>query len=129
MSAKTVTVFDARRGFLSDGEFINVSDSLEIPPLADIRELIAASAAIEKSEENNKLPDRKWIARLVQPGTSLGNARPKANVIATNKTFYVAKFPSRKNDYDASHLLAIKAGINATKTKVLATGKYHTLLS
>jgi serine/threonine-protein kinase HipA len=82
------------------------------------------------------LPDRKWIAQLVQPGTSLGGARPKANVIDTDKTLYVAKFPSRKDDYDVglwehfSHLLATKAGINAAKTKVLATGeKYHTLLS
>lgn len=112
-----------------DGEFINVSESLKIPPLTDIRELIAASAEIEKCEENNMLPDRKWIAQLVQPGTSLGGARPKANVIDTDKTLYVAKFPSRKDDYDAglwehfSHLLATKAGINASKTKVLATGE------
>ena len=119
-----------------DGEFINVSESLKIPPLTDIRELIAASAEIEKCEENNMLPDRKWIAQLVQPGTSLGGARPKANVIDTDKTLYVAKSPSRKDDYDAglwehfSHLLATKAGINAATTKVLTTGeKYHTLLS
>lgn len=119
-----------------DGEFINVSESLKIPPLTDIRELIAASAEIEKCEENNMLPDRKWIAQLVQPGTSLGGARPKANVIDTDKTLYVAKFPSRKDEYDTglwehfSHLLAIKVGINAAQTKVLTTGeKYHTLLS
>ena len=105
-----------------DDEFINVSESLKIPPLTDIRELIAASAEIEKSEENNMLPDRKWIAQLVQPGSSLGGARPKASVIDTDKTLYVAKFPSRKDDYDA--------GVNVAKTKVLATGeKYHTLLS
>lgn len=119
-----------------DGEFINVSESLKIPPLTDIRELIAASAEIEKCEENNILPDRKWIAQLVQPGTSLGGARPKANVVDTDKVLYVAKFPSRKDDYDVglwehfSHLLATKAGINAAKNKVLATGeRYHTLLS
>lgn len=119
-----------------DGEFINVSESLKIPPLADIRELIAASAEIEKCEENNMLPDRKWIAQLVQPGTSLGGARPKANVVDADKTLYVAKFPSRKDDYDVglwehfSHLLATKAGVNVAQTKVLATGdKYHTLLS
>lgn len=119
-----------------DGDFINVEESLKIPPLTDIRELIAASAEIEKSEEENILPDRKWIAQLVQPGSSLGGARPKASVIDTNKTLYVAKFPSRKDDYDAglwehfSHLLAKKAGINAADTKVLTTGdKYHTLLS
>ena len=119
-----------------DGEFINVSESLRIPPLTDIRELIAASEEIEKSEEENILPDRKWVVQLVQPGSSLGGARPKANVIDTDKTLYVAKFPSRKDDYDAglwehfSHLLATKSGINAATTKVLATGeKYHTLLS
>ena len=74
--------------------------------------------------------------QLVQPGSSSGGAIPKASVIDTDKTLYVAKFPSRKDDYDTglwehfSHLLAIKAGINAAKTKVLATDeKYHTLLS
>lgn len=98
--------------------------------------MIAASAEIEKSEEGNVLPDRKWVAQLVQAGSSLGGARPKASVIDTDKTLYIAKFPSRKDDYDAglwehfSHFLAAKAGINAAKTKVLATGeKYHTLLS
>ena len=118
------------------GDFINVSESLKIPPLTDIRELIAASAEIERSEEDNILPDRKWIAQLVQPGSSLGGARPKASVIDTDKTLCVAKFPSRKDDYDAglwehfSHLLATKACINAAKTTVIATGeKYHTLLS
>lgn len=117
-------------------DFINMSESLRIPPLADIRELMAASAEIEKSEEDNVLPDRKWVAQLVQPGSSLGGARPKASVIGTDKTLYVAKFPSRKDDYDAalwehfSHLLAIKAGINAAQTKVLAAGEnHHTLLS
>ena len=119
-----------------DGEFINTSESLKIPPLAEIRELIAASAEIERSEEDNVLPARKWIAQLVQPGSSLGGARPKANVIDQDKTLYIAKFPSRKDDYDAglwehfSHLLAAKVGINAAKTKVISTGeKYHTLLS
>lgn len=118
------------------GDFINVSESLKIPPLTDIRELIAASAEIERSEEDNVLPDRKWIVQLVQPGSSLGGARPKASVIDTDKTLYIAKFPSRKDDYDAelwehfSHLLAAKAGINVGKTKVIATGeKYHILLS
>ena len=119
-----------------DDKFINVSESLKIPPLTDIRELIVASAEIEKSEENNMLPDRKWIAQLVRHGTSLGAARPKANVIDVDKTLYVAKFPSPQDDYDVglwehfSHVLSIKAGINAAKTKVLAAGeKYHTLLS
>ena len=116
------------------GDFINADKSLKIPPFADIRELMAASAEMERCEENNVLPDRKWIAQLVQPGSSLGGARPKANVVDTDGTLYVAKFPSRKDDYDVglwehfAHLLATKAGINAAETKVLATGgRHHTL--
>lgn len=119
-----------------DGEFINTTNSLRIPPLTDLRELIAASREIEKSENANNLPEKKWITQLVQPGSSLGGARPKANVIDTDKNVYVAKFPSLKDDYDAGlwehfcHLLAKNAGINTADTKVLAVNeKHHTLLS
>lgn len=113
-----------------DGDFINSSNTLRIPPLTSIRELIHASREIEKSEEGNKLPDKKWLTQLVQPGSSLGGARPKASVVDTDK------FPSRKDDYNAGlwehfcHLLAKKAGINAASTQVISTSdKYHTLLS
>lgn len=119
-----------------NGNFINVSENLKIPPLADVRDLIAASMEIEKSEEENLLPDKRWVAQLVQPGSSLGGARPKASVIGDDRMIYVAKFPSRKDDYDVglwehfAHLLARKAGINAAQTEVLSVGgKYHTLLS
>ena len=120
----------------SDGEFINADNFLRIPPLTDLRELIAASKEIEKSEEANALPEKRWIAQLVQPGSSLGGARPKANVVDTDRRIYVAKFPSLKDDYDAGlwehlcHLLAKNARINAAETRVLAINdKHHTLLS
>ena len=119
-----------------DGNYINASETLRIPPLTDIRELIAASSEIEKSEEEDQLPEMRWIAQLVQPGSSLGGARPKASVLDENKNLCIAKFPSRKDDYDAglwehfSHLLAKKTGINAAETRVISTNdKYHTLLS
>lgn len=118
------------------GEFINVRESLKIPPLTDIRELVAASKEFEKSEEANILPDRKWLKQLVQPGSSLGGARPKASVTDAAKALYVAKFPSRKDDYDVGlwehlvHLLAAEAGICAASTQLISTGEgYHTLLS
>ena len=67
---------------------------------------------------------------------ALGGARPKASVIDENRILYIAKFPSRKDDYDVglwehfSHLLAKKAGVNAAETRVISTSdKYHTLLS
>lgn len=119
-----------------DGDFINVSPSLKIPPLTELRQLVLASQEVEKSEENDVLPEKKWIAQLIQPGTSLGGARPKAGVLDDSGNLCIAKFPSRKDDYDTglwehfSHLLARKAGINAAQTKVQGgLGKYHTLLS
>lgn len=119
-----------------NGDYINASEIMRIPPLTDIRELIAASSEIEKSEDENRLPEMRWIAQLVQPGSSLGGARPKASVIDENKILYIAKFPSRKDDYDVglwehfSHLLAKKAGVNAADTRVISTSdKYHALLS
>ena len=57
---------------------------------------------IEKSEELNRLPEKKWIQQLVHPGSSLGGARPKAGVRDTDGCLYVAKFPSRNDDYDVS---------------------------
>ena len=119
-----------------EGEYICTENNLSIPPLTSIRELIVASQEIEKSEESHELPEKKWIQQLVHPGTSLGGARPKAGVIDENQVLYVAKFPSRKDDYDValwehlSHQLAKKAGIKAAETKAIGAGeKYHTLLS
>ena len=119
-----------------NGEFINCDSHLRIPPLTDLRSLVAASMEIEKSEEQNRLPEKKWIQQLVHPGSSLGGARPKAGVRDTDGCLYVAKFPSRNDDYDVSlwehlsHLLAKKAGVNAAETNVISTGeKYHALLS
>ena len=121
---------------IPDGEFINCDSHLRIPPLADLRSLVTASMEIEKSEEQNRLPEMKWIQQLVHPGSSLGGARPKAGVRGTDGCLYVAKFPSRNDDYDVSlwehlsHLLAKKAGVNAAETSVISTGeKYHALLS
>lgn len=119
-----------------DGEYINCEKSLRIPPLTDIRALVAASMEIEKSEELNQLPEKKWLLQLVHPGTSLGGARPKAGVMNDEGRLCVAKFPSMNDDYDVglwehlSHLLAKEAGVEAAETSVIETGKkYHALLS
>lgn len=120
----------------ADGDFINSSPSLRIPPLTDIRTLEAASQKIERSELANELPDKRWIAQLVQPGSSLGGARPKASVVDTDGRLCIAKFPSRRDDYDAGlwehlcHQLATRAGIKTARTRVLKTSdEYHTLIS
>ncbi|MFY9116319.1 MAG: type II toxin-antitoxin system HipA family toxin [Bacteroidales bacterium] len=117
-------------------DFINKNSRFTIPPIASIRSLFQASQEIERSEESSQLPDKKWLTQLIQPGTSLGGARPKASVIDENKRLYMAKFPSRKDDYDCGlwehfcHLLAQKAGIHTAQSQVLSLSeKYHTFLS
>ena len=119
-----------------DADFINQNSTLQIPPLTSLRELLRASMEIETSEEKNELPDKKWILQLVLPGTSLGGARPKASIVDEDKALYIAKFPSRNDDYDVGlwehfcHLLAKEAGIQVSATRVIPSGeKYHVLLS
>ncbi len=119
-----------------DGPFINSEDRLRIPPITDLRALVQASMEIERSEESNLLPEKKWIQQLVHPGTSLGGARPKAGVMDEDGLLCVAKFPSRNDDYDValwehhSHLLAKEAGITTAETRVINSGeKYHALIS
>lgn len=120
----------------ADADFINSTPTLRVPPLANIRDLEFAARQIEQSEQQNELPDKKWIAQLIQPGSSLGGARPKASVIDTDGLLCVAKFPSRQDDNDAelwehlSHMLAKRAGISVAETRVQQTSdRRHTLIS
>lgn len=120
-----------------DGEFLNSDKRLIVPPLTSIKELTIAAQEYEKSDEINELPEKKWIHQLAHPGTSLGGARPKANVVDESDDLWIAKFPSRKDVYDVAlwehlcHLLAKEAGINVAKTEMIPTGDsgYHALLS
>ena len=117
------------------GRFINCEVSLRVPPLASVRELMQAAHEIEASEEKHLLPSKKWLAQLLHPGTSLGGARPKASVIDEKGNLTVAKFPSRKDDYDVGlwehfcHVMGRKAGLNVAETSTIPGGNYHILLS
>lgn len=117
-------------------DFINQTKALRIPPIASLKELLVASKEVEKGEEKHLTPERKWLDQLLMPGTSLGGARPKAGVVDETGALFVAKFPSRKDEYDVglwehfAHFLASKAGIKVAYTKVVSLGEqYHTMLS
>ena len=118
------------------GPFLNDQADLRVPPIATIRELADAADAVEKSDEKGELPQERWLYQLLNPGTSLGGARPKSNVMDTDGTLYVAKYPSRSDRHDVAlwehfgHLLARSCGISSADTRVVECGKrYHTLLS
>lgn len=119
-----------------NGPFINDDETLRVPPIANVRELAEAADAVEKSDEKGVLPEERWLYQLLNPGTSLGGARPKSNVLDTDGCLLVAKYPSRSDRHDVglwehfSHVLAGYCGINAAQTRVMDSGgAYHILLS
>ncbi len=99
------------------GEFLGNYD-LSVPPISSVRELEQISLGYEKGD------DERWIEQLVNPGSSLGGARPKANVRDTDGTLWIAKFPSRYDDYDigawekVAHDLARECGITVPESKI-----------
>ena len=117
----------------SDG-YINASTKYLVPPIESLRALCDACHEIELAEERNELPEQRWLDQLIDPGTSLGGARPKANVVDTDGTLFVAKFPSKKDLENTeliehfSHQIAAKAGIHVAKTRTIKISRGHDLL-
>ncbi len=114
--------------------YINAGAKYLVPPIESLRALCDACREIELAEERNELPEKRWLDQLIDPGTSLGGSRPKANVIDTDGKLYVAKFPSKKDLENAeliehfSHHLAASAGINVAKTHTIKISKDRDLL-
>ena len=100
-------VFDGNRmgalrfKYASDGEFMDNNHTLATPPWASIRELEYASLQLEKEEKNSLSEQGRWLNMLIAPGSSLGGARPKANILDESGRLWIAKFPSR---YDLKNM-------------------------
>lgn len=114
--------------------YINASAQYLVPPIESLRALCDACHEIEMAEERNELPEQRWLDQLIDPGTSLGGARPKANVIDSDGMIYVAKFPSKKDLENTeliehfAHRLAASAGINVARTNTVRITKNRDLL-
>src|SRR5471032_1104596 len=83
-----------------DGPFLDDRDRHGAPPFIRLRELEAASRALEDDAKNDDPATDEWLALLLAPGASLGGARPKATVVDPAGDFWIAKFPSNKDRYD-----------------------------
>lgn len=75
------------------------SSSSPVPLWANLRELENASLLLE-STESAETDIKEYIRLLLAPGSSLGGARPKASVISPDSTLWIAKFPSRNDEWD-----------------------------
>lgn len=118
-----------------DGSFLDDDERMAAPPISSLRELEHAVQKIENSDSDD--PEYlKWLYMLMSPGSSLGGARPKASVIDEEDNLWIAKFPSRHDDYDIAaweflaYQLAQKAGIDMAPCRIEKfNSPYHTFLT
>ena len=119
-----------------DGPFLNDNKTLASPPWTSIRELEQISLRLE---DDNAIEDpeyMKWLNILINPGSSLGGARPKASVVDDKKNLWIAKFPSKSDIKDiggwemVTNELARNAGLNVAVSKIQKfSSKYYTFLT
>lgn len=117
-----------------DGPFLDDNNETPTPPWSSVRELQHAASCLENDENNSEL--KEWLAILMAPGSSLGGARPKANMLDENNELWIAKFPSKNDTFNKgaweflAYQLAIGAGIQMapSKTEKIA-GNHHTFFT
>jgi serine/threonine-protein kinase HipA len=116
------------------GAFLDNTAHSPTPPWSSVGQLQHAVDLIESDKDNDEV--QKWLAQLIAPGSSLGGARPKANIIDEHKHLWIAKFPSKNDTIDKaaweylSYQLALKAGINMSESKISKVpGKFNTFFT
>jgi serine/threonine-protein kinase HipA len=103
------------------GQFESSDEALAIPPWVSLRKLENASIAFENDESGL---EEKWLKQLLAPGSSLGGARPKATVQDVDGSLWIAKFPSKHDDYNSGawemtvHELARLCGLNVPDARL-----------
>jgi len=119
-----------------DGPYINDQMKMATPPWTSLRELEHASLQLERDDAMNDPEYAQWLSVLIDPGSSLGGARPKASVIDDTGHLWIAKFPSSRDEKNAGawemvlHKLAKACGIHVSEARLQKfSGKHHTFLS
>ncbi|MHB1090899.1 MAG: type II toxin-antitoxin system HipA family toxin [Ilumatobacteraceae bacterium] len=118
------------------GDFLDNRHGVAAPPFVQLRELEAASLALERDEDNTAVEGDDWLRMLLAPGGSLGGARPKASVVDPNGHLWIAKFPSVGDEHDAGawellvHTLARSCGLRVPESlaRRFANRQHHTFL-
>ena len=82
------------------GDFLDNQHGSAAPPFVQLRELEAASLALERDQDNTSAEGDDWLRMLIAPGGSLGGARPKASVVDPQGQLWIAKFPSVHDAHD-----------------------------
>lgn len=115
----------------TNGEFLDNNAKLAAPPITSLRELEHAAQNIEESGDPNDPEYLQWLNMLISPGSSLGGARPKSCVIDNDESLWIAKFPSKQDEYDiaawefVTYQLALDAGITMSECKIDRFNSHH----
>lgn len=119
-----------------DGDFMDNNKAMATPPWASIRDLEYASLQIEKEELKYDAEYSKWLNMLIVPGSSLGGARPKSNILDRDGALWIAKFPSGHDTKDTGAWeavvaeLAVRCGITMSECKAMKfSSRQHTFLT
>lgn len=103
------------------GEFVAPGTTDAAPPWTTLRTLEDSARHIDADDRGEE--EERWLRDLLRPGSSLGGARPKANVTAPDGSLWIAKFPSHRDEWDVgareyeTSVLARKAGLNVPETR------------
>ncbi len=118
------------------GPFLADDPSMKAPPITSIRELEHASLHLEEDDFDEDAEAWQWLRILIAPGSSLGGARPKANVRDPQGCLWIAKFPSKHDRFNSGawefvlHGLASELGIRVPEARAeLFTQTHHTFLA
>lgn len=117
-----------------NGPFLDNNEEYPTPPWSSVRELQYGANRLESDSKEEEI--NKWLKILMAPGSSLGGARPKANLLDETGHLWIAKFPSKNDSIDKgiweylAYQLATKAGINMSESKVeKVIGPHHTFFT
>ena len=117
-----------------NGPFLDDNSDYPTPPWSSIGDLQHGASQLESGASGNEV--KKWLAILMAPGSSLGGARPKANILDDKGHPWIAKFPSKNDEIDKAlweylaHKLAFRAGIDMAESKIeKVSGNYHTFFT
>jgi len=104
-----------------NGSFLDSDNHVPVPPWASIRELQFSAKVFEEDVTGE---DKKSLELLFAPGSSLGGARPKANIVDDKGNLWIAKFPARNDTTNKAaweylaHRLALQSGLSMSDCRL-----------
>ena len=117
-----------------DGDFLDNNPVSLTPLWANIQQPQHGAKLIESNQDTVEV--RKWLAMLMAPGSSLGGAGPKANILDKYDQLWISKFPSKNDTIDkvaweyVAYRLAIGAGIDIAESRLQhIAGHSHTFFT